>query len=384
MSHYDVIIAGAGMGGLSLARALAARRRGPARVLVADPQLGTPESKTICFWGSVPAWLKPSVERSWNAVHVAFPGWARTETVGSMPYHALRTGRFTAGVLDVLREDPRFELVRAPVSDVSERGGVVEARVDGHLCRADHLFRSYVPRGRAVTGPAPILQHFGGFEVETEAPAFDPGVATLMDFDVPQRGGPTFLYVLPFSDRRALVQLTVFSRAPLAAEVYERDVLALLSRRAGRPVRLLRREHGVIAMDHGTVAQSSRVFDVGVAGGMTRPSTGYAFRRTLQQTAALAASLIRDGRPRSRCVTPLRFRFYDHLLLHALRAGPERGRGVFEALFRHAPTERVLRFMGEQTTPLEELGMFSRLPLEPFVRGLAPAWRTRRAALAAP
>jgi hypothetical protein len=45
----------------------------------------------------------------------------------------------------------------------------------------------------------------------TDRPVFDPGVATFMDFRVPQEGGTCFVYVLPTDPRRALVEYTVFS-----------------------------------------------------------------------------------------------------------------------------------------------------------------------------
>ena len=43
----------------------------------------------------------------------------------------------------------------------------------------------------------PLRQHFGGWEVTTQRPIFDPHVATLMDFDTEQFGATAFFYVLP-------------------------------------------------------------------------------------------------------------------------------------------------------------------------------------------
>ena len=42
----------------------------------------------------------------------------------------------------------------------------------------------------------PVRQHFGGLEIQTETPIFDPQCFTMMDFRVEQQGGVSFVYIL--------------------------------------------------------------------------------------------------------------------------------------------------------------------------------------------
>jgi hypothetical protein len=53
-----------------------------------------------------------------------------------------------------------------------------------------------------------LLQNFVGWEVDAGRPVFDEGVVEMMDFAVSQARGLHFMYVLPFSPRRALVEAT--------------------------------------------------------------------------------------------------------------------------------------------------------------------------------
>ncbi|MEC7278744.1 MAG: lycopene cyclase family protein, partial [Candidatus Thermoplasmatota archaeon] len=72
---------------------------------------------------------------------------------------------------------------------------------------ADLVFDSRPPRSSSNA----MLQHFHGLEVEIDRPAFDDSTAILMDFRVDQSHGMHFIYLLPFSKTRALVESTIFS-----------------------------------------------------------------------------------------------------------------------------------------------------------------------------
>src|SRR5205807_1662252 len=107
------------------------------------------------------------------------------------------------------------------------------ANVTVRFDNVDHVFSSDVTTGVIVHGEAIhsdfvfnsilfkkpelhekqywLLQHFRGWIIETEEAVFDPELATLMDFRIEQKEGTEFCYVLPLTNRKALVEYTVFS-----------------------------------------------------------------------------------------------------------------------------------------------------------------------------
>ncbi len=66
-----------------------------------------------------------------------------------------------------------------------------------------------------------LLQHFKGWIIETENPVFNSSEATLMDFRVSQQHGTTFVYVMPFSATKALVEYTLFTEKLLDPLQYD-------------------------------------------------------------------------------------------------------------------------------------------------------------------
>ncbi|MFC7666575.1 lycopene cyclase family protein [Hymenobacter humi] len=168
-----------------------------------------------------------------------------------------------------------------------------------------------------------LLQHFVGWEVETEANAFNPEVVEFMDFRGEQHHEARFMYVLPFSARKALVEYTLFSEVPLAKAEYEAAIREYLATALGiNNYRIVAEEVGAIPMtDHPLPAQAGKhIINLGTRGGRAKPSTGYAFKRIQQQSARLVEALASTGRPPADPTgDKWQFRLFDTLLLDIMQ-----------------------------------------------------------------
>ena len=108
------------------------------------------------------------------------------------------------------------------------------------------------------------------------------------------------MYVLPFSPTRALVEATYISPRALPAEQYEADIRGYLERRGAREFQVGFREAGQIAMSTRPMRSrvSPRVLQIGLRGGLAKPSTGYAFAAIQRFSATLAERIVaRPGQP---------------------------------------------------------------------------------------
>jgi len=217
-----------------------------------------------------------------------------------------------------------------------------------------------------------MLQHFRGWTIETEEDRFDPGNAVLMDFRTGQDVGTCFLYVLPFSKRKALVEYTVFSESVLPEVVYESRLTQYISGVLDiQRYAILEKEQGVIPMTNFRFAQhQNNVINIGTAGGQTKASSGYTFRFIQKHSEALVNRLIRRKDPFIRGGA-IRFSIYDSLLLHVLAHRTLSGEKIFTRLFEKNPIDRVLRFLDNESTPAEECLIFSKLPVYPFLKAAA-------------
>ncbi|MEU1399395.1 lycopene cyclase family protein [Micromonospora zamorensis] len=229
---------------------------------------------------------------------------------------------------------------------------------------------------RPASAPRWRLQHFRGWWLEADRPVFDPARAVLMDFRTPQPPrGVSFGYVLPVSDRYALVEYTEFSPDLLTDAGYDaalagyRDLLGLDP--AGLQVREV--ENGVIPMTDAPfpARPSPRVVRLGTAGGATRPSTGFTFSAMYRQADQVARALAAGRPPVPQAAYPRRHRWMDAVALRALDRGGVGGPDFFDRLFDRNPAERVLRFLDGVTTPAEEVAIMNSTRLLPMIAATA-------------
>ncbi|MEU1485782.1 lycopene cyclase family protein [Streptomyces sp. NPDC005752] len=374
----DAVVVGGGAAGLCLAHWLTRTGTGVTLVEAPDGPL-RPAERTWCYWEAGTGEFEEAVVASWQRLRVRGPDGS---TVGSDPsplrYRMVRSGPFERLIHSRLAAAPAGRVLRATAHEVRDAPYGAEVRCTTAGGQPLTLRGRYVFDSRPVRDTPPhrtmLLQHFRGWFVRTAVPRFEPGVADLMDFRVPQpRHGLAFGYVLPLAPDRALVEYTEFSRAPLSTAAYE----AALRQYSAGVLRLGRftvesAEQGVIPMTDARFPRRTgrAVFRVGAAGGATRPATGYTFAAVQRQSRAIATAL-RDGRPVVPPPHGRRALAMDAVLLRALDTGRVDGPRFFTDLFRRVPMERLLRFLDGGSTPWEEFGIGLRTPVGPMLRTAA-------------
>lgn len=373
---YDYIVAGAGCAGLSfLWYALDSPLR-EARILLVDRDLSAQPKKTWCFWGNDGLPFRHIAERSWDRMAVGFPDQWVEEPLDRNVYHCVRSEVYHQHVMERIQAHPNVTLLSAEITGLYDTAGGAVVEAGGQSYTASHVFQSCFvsPHDRAQPVRYPLRQHFGGWEIETATPTFNPDVVTLMDFDTAQHGATVFYYILPFTSTRALVEYTVFSPDPWDHSRYDAAIHRYIRELTDAPYDVIRREYGVIPMEERPRHQryGQHITSLGTVGGITKPTTGYTFQRVHHHTQRLVQTLLPDGRPDPVSISSPRYRFYDLLLLRILHEHPRWGRPIFQRLFAHNSIDRVLSFIGEDTHLGQDMRIFSRLPYGPFLKAIAP------------
>jgi lycopene beta-cyclase len=226
------------------------------------------------------------------------------------------------------------------------------------------------PRLPVQAGDAVLWQSFLGQEIECEVPAFDPASASLMNFLPIENGRIPFIYVLPFSPQRALVEFTVFSPAPLGPDELSRDLHTGIAAQIGAVNYSVRRtEHGILPMgltNPAPAAQASCV-RVGVTAGGARSSSGFAFQRIQRWAHACALALSSGRGPVAHPPDSWSLRAMDNLFLRVLRARPEISPDLYLSLFGIKNPHRLIRFMSDQATLADCASVALSLPAWPFL-----------------
>ena len=356
----DVVIVGGGLAGLSLAMRLA--ETGRRRVRVLERRREYTEDRTFSAFHTGEEHLFTScIAHRWNR-------WSVRDGARQVERHA-PTRAYETIFATPIYELAQAALAKSPQAQL-ELGVSVRALVprsegtdvvldDGRTLHARDVIDAR-PAPLEETPETPrFWQHFEGWFVETERPAFDPGVAMLMDFR-PCRDGIHFVYVLPFSEREALVEDTYFDqrRSGDYRPTLEKELAEV------GPYRVTRTESGCLPMSTGRAAAApGQVARVGLGGAATKPSTGYAFMFTQRQVATMARALDAGERPRTQPPRSAWKMSLDDVFLSYLRRHPERGPALFLRMFERNSADVVARFLMERTTRAEDVALMLTMPI---------------------
>lgn len=395
----DLLFAGAGLSGLTLALELL---RYPAfqskKIVLIDRDNKTSNDRTWCFWTKDVASLPPVLYKTWGHCYFYGPGFQSRLDLAPYTYCMVRGIDFYRWARTTLLQYPGVEFVQATILDIDQVSGLVITDA-GHfqsewilnsafvkqplLPPASTLFPNPAFTVKAASSEAKrrkggvfMLQHFKGWTVETAEPKFDPETATLMDYRIEQKGNTRFIYVLPFSPHRALVEFTVFSPALCTADEYDRELSKYMQKYLQTTdFQVQETEFGVIPMSDFATGplQEGRVLHIGTGAGFVKASSGYAFTRTRRKLARLAKEWAENGRPDVASLrSKPRYRFFDSVLLRVLDDGRLPGATIFTQLFSRLRAPAVFRFLDEDSSIGEDLRLMRSVPQMPFLKA---AWR---------
>ena len=174
-------------------------------------------------------------------------------------------------------------------NDVLEKDGLLF--VKNKKIKGDLVFDSRPPKIPSNI----LLQHFEGFVVTSEKNVFDEDIVTLMDFRCDQSRGMHFIYLLPFSKQKALVESTMFSKTVENKEFYSAEISKYLKNYFNL-VKFIKSDHekGIIPM-HYISCVSREIFNIGTRGGAVRPSSGYAFTFIQKQAYQIIGQILQKN-----------------------------------------------------------------------------------------
>ncbi len=379
---YSHLILGAGCAGLSLAWNLL-ERGVDEPILIVDRRERFANDRTWCFWNVEPTPFSDLATHAWTRWMV-HDGCRETVALCSeYPYLRIRSADFYDRVLDRLASAPNVTLALGqPILNVAETARGVKVVTAGGDFTGLRAYQSSGSGLRSMAtgpgrGPSRLLQHFFGQTVRVNQPTFDPNCPSLMDFRASQVDGPHFLYLLPLSPTEALVENTYLYPFAISPDRHRQEIAGHLRERYGLEAgrfEVVEEESGAIPMTTALTPAtdgSSRVTPIGLDGGAARPSSGYAFLR-IQRQARHLAERIAAGKPSRpdlarQALGPAKYPFFDAIFLQVLADRPDLAPRIFARMFERARAGSVVRFLGEQSTLVDDLRIVAALPKIPFV-----------------
>lgn len=371
---YDYIICGGGASGLLLAHKLL---EDPffqeAKIALIEKDHKNQNDRTWCFWEPEEGAFDSILHHRWKKGYFGASNYSSQFPLKPFEYKMLRSQPFYESYYKRLEETPQIDLWTAEITSLDPDGDLHRVQTSAGDFYGKRIFSSlFDPKFMSKQQKYPVLhQHFLGWFVRTEKAVFDPERIHFMDFDIPQNGATRFIYVLPFSPTEALVEYTLFSPTLLTEQAYEAGIKEYLETLDCGDFEILEKEQGSIPMTcyrfdrHNT----DDLLYIGTAGGWTKASTGFTFKKTTEKIDALV-EFLKTNQSFKHFWKPDRFWFYDLLFLDVLSQHNARGHELFRTMFQNNSPELILKFLGEKTHFWEELKIMLAFPIPLFVKVL--------------
>jgi lycopene beta-cyclase len=180
---------------------------------------------------------------------------------------------------------------------------------------------------------------------------------------------------MPLTNSTALVEYTLFSESILSDELYQtalnnyiRNDLNILD------FEIVQEEFGIIPMTNKSFPnQNHRIVYMGLAGGQAKGSSGYAFQFIQKRTAAIINDL-KKGKKNFHFASfnQRKGQLYDSVLLHVLTNQQMQGADIFSAIFSKNKTAKVLRFLDNESSVVDDLQIMHSVPTNIF---FPAAWK---------
>ncbi|HEX2146050.1 MAG TPA: lycopene beta-cyclase CrtY [Pseudorhizobium sp.] len=317
-------------------------------------------------------WLWPLIAHHWDGQSVRFRGLTRHLTSG---YSSLTSASVAAAIGDLDNVELRTNAAVASV--YPDHVTLADGSVQAASCVID--CRGYRASNAMVLG----YQKFMGLEVELGEPhGLDCPV--IMDATVDQRDGYRFIYLLPLSPKRVLIEDTRYSdEAVLEEPVLQDDILAYARSQNWFVDEIIRKEGGILPI---TLAHDFDRYwnelppdipQAGMRAGLFHPTTGYSLPEAVRlanvvaslwpsDSSDLASAIRRHAAKRHR--EQGFYRLLNRMLFRA--AEPDRRHLVLERFYR-LPTPLIERFYAGRTRPADMGRILLGKPPVPVHRAIA-------------
>ncbi len=210
-----------------------------------------------------------------------------------------------------------------------------------------------------------LLQHFYGINITVPDNTFNENELTLMYF-TGEKNLLHFMYILPFSHNKALVESTVFSKDVFNNSWYREKIYKYLNQKNIIEFKETGVEKGIIPMFTVAEKKSSNpnLFNIGIRGGACKPSTGYAFSFLIKQI-----QLLKYSKKNSVNIHKFLERKMDKIFVNYLKNNNEDGQS-FIKLASNLNGNEFQNFMMGDSNLLTKFKIIKSMPKLPFIKEL--------------
>ena len=358
MKIYKAAIIGLGPGGLAVNKILYGDSS--SEIIAFDNEDINNRDNFFGFW--LTDWMKPFeniVEKKWYKWTIGDKKIDITHTSSHKPYCVISFKKWKNYCLDTKN---KLEIKdKKVVQYFSMKNYFKIITADNNEYYAEKIYDSRSTKEKK----GELIQHFFGINITVADNTFNENKLTLMHF-TEEENLLHFMYILPLSHNKALVESTVFSKEIFKISWYREKIMDHLSLKKISKLEEGRTEKGIIPMFFVQQKRQSspNIFNIGIRGGACKPSTGYAFSFLIKQIQLLKKS-------KKNYVNTHKFleRKMDKIFINFLKNNNESGKS-FIKLASNLNGDEFQSFMMGESNLFTKLKIIKSMPKLPFIKEL--------------
>ena len=205
-----------------------------------------------------------------------------------------------------------------------------------------------------------LSQHFVGYEVIFNKNILDKKQVTFMDFQS-FSNGINFMYILPFTSKKALFESTYFSKKPFPRLKYKNNIIKYLEKNYPHvKYKISFKEEGILPMFNQNVKQQFNYFPIGIPGNWLKSSTGYSFQNCFFNSNLIANKIINNKKIKLRKKYLLEF--LDEVFCNLIKTNPMYLKKFFLYFFKKNDLKLIVSFLNGNINLIQLLRVITTLP----------------------
>ncbi len=339
-------------------------------VLVIEPDDKNINDRTWCFWEEGKGKWDEILKHKWGKAFFINQS-VKIDCLNGLSYKMIESKSFYNNYKEITKDYNIKWIKEKVVSFAEDKDSViVETKETNYV--GSYLFNSVFDYNELKNQEKfPLLQqHFVGWFIRSEKKCFNPAEALFMDFSVPQRENTRFMYVLPVSEKEALIEYTLFSSEVLGSDEYESEIKTYLENFGIETFEIISKEKGNIPMTAYPFWKNNtkKILNIGTVGGWTKASSGFTFSNTDRESKKVVEFFNEKSIDFREFKKSNRFTFYDDLFVDVLYRKNFLGKQIFSSMFTTSNPNLILKFLDEKTSILEDFRVILSCPKKEFIK----------------
>ena len=369
-TEYDIIVIGAGLSSLMFLSKML-KQKTKLSVLVLEQKKSIANNQSFCVWEGpglidIEKQFKLRAKHRWKKILIENNGEKIKKDI--QPYHYVyHDGHATLKKLSRQIKGQVETLYNTKVKRVNEMGKKIQVASSNGNFSSRYIIDSRPKIEKNEIKSEYIQQAFIGNEIEVNSNYFNKFEATIMSFSK-NKTETEFIYQLPFTKKRALIETTLFSKNPNLKKLQSKHTKNL--KKYGT-YKILKTERGIIPMVLIEAKKNKKIFKIGTSAGMVRASSGYSMRKIANWLSMHKGKTLKKNNLLSfKYIPNPLLDFFDKIFLRVIKNYPDKSPDLFINLFSKSNHKSLIKFLSDKPSRTDIINIIMSMPKGLMLKGL--------------